>query len=104
MKAPVTLRAYESGEKKIPLRLALACAAVANGLLPWDKFAGDSFPKWRKAMDFSQHDAAKALGVSIKTYQQLEGGIDYNTGKKRAAPPVLALACSALLAGLAPIP
>jgi DNA-binding transcriptional regulator YiaG len=48
---------------------------------------------WRSAMDYTQPQAAQALGVSLRTVKSWESGF--------AAPPAfLALACAALAAGL----
>lgn len=50
---------------------------------------------WRSAMGYTQQQAAKELGVSLRTVKAWEAGF--------AAPPAfLALACAALAAGLGP--
>jgi len=50
---------------------------------------------WRSAMGYTQQQAAKELGVSLRTVKAWEAGF--------AAPPAfLALACAALSAGLGP--
>lgn len=50
---------------------------------------------WRSAMDYTQQQAAQALGVSLRTVKAWEAGF--------ASPPAfLALACAALVAGLGP--
>ena len=36
---------------------------------------------WRDSLDLSQRDAAKALGVTPATYQALERGTSFVTGK-----------------------
>ena len=53
------------------------------------------FRAWRSAMDYTQPQAAQALGVSLRTIKAWESGF--------AAPPAfLAPACAALAAGLGP--
>ena len=50
---------------------------------------------WRAHMDYTQQQAAAALGVSLRTVKAWEAGF--------AAPPAfLPLACAALAAGLGP--
>lgn len=55
----------------------------------------DDLRAWQRAMGYTQQHAAAALGVSWSTYKRWLVG----------EPPLLvALACSAIAAGLAPCP
>ncbi len=53
-------------------------------------------------MGYSQRAAAAALGVTLATYQRLERGADWTTGVAVHIDRRTALACAALMAGLAP--
>ena len=53
------------------------------------------FKKWRKELNFTQIEAAQALGVSFYTI------INFEQGRNRLKPQLL-LAMSALAAGLKP--
>ncbi len=57
---------------------------------------------WRTQMDMTQRQAAEALGVTLPTYQRLERGAAFDTGKPVEIDRRTALACAALAAGLAP--
>jgi DNA-binding XRE family transcriptional regulator len=59
--------------------------------------------QWRRRMEFTQKEAAEALGVAVNTFQAVERGISYNTGKPIALDRRTALACAALEARLKPI-
>jgi transcriptional regulator with XRE-family HTH domain len=48
---------------------------------------------WRKRLDLSQTEAANALGLSLRGYQNYEGG-------HRRITKVVALACAAVALGL----
>lgn len=58
---------------------------------------------WRAEMGFSQAAAARALGVTLATYQSLERGATWATGRAKSIDRRTALACAAILAGLAPL-
>jgi DNA-binding XRE family transcriptional regulator len=45
-----------------------------------------SFAKWRAKVGMTQAEAAKALGVSLTTIKQYEGGKHLSTGKKMSPP------------------
>lgn len=55
---------------------------------------------WRKHMRFAQRAAAEALGVALPTYQAMERGTAFATGKPVAIDRRTALACEALAAGI----
>ena len=57
---------------------------------------------WRESMQYSQRQAAAALGVQLVSYQRMERGADFATGKPVAIDLRTALACAALSAGLKP--
>lgn len=57
---------------------------------------------WREQMGYSQRAAAVALGVSLPTYQRMERGANFDTGKLQEIDLRTALACAALAEGLAP--
>lgn len=57
---------------------------------------------WRTQMDMTQRQAAEALGVTPTTYQRMERGADFTTGKPVEIDRRTALACAALAAGLGP--
>ena len=50
----------------------------------------------------SERELAEALGMSLKNYQQLERGTNFETGKPVTIDTRTALACAALRAGLQP--
>lgn len=52
--------------------------------------------QWRNRLGLSQGEAADAIGLSVRGYQ------NYESGKRRAPKPVL-LAAAAVLYGLKPI-
>jgi DNA-binding XRE family transcriptional regulator len=45
-----------------------------------------SFAKWRAKVGMTQAEAAKALGVSLTTIKQYEGGKHLSTGKEMSPP------------------
>jgi predicted transcriptional regulator len=55
------------------------------------------FADWRKRMGFNRKAAAEALGLSRNTVQKYEEGVT-------AVPLHIALACAALVRGIAPWP
>lgn len=55
---------------------------------------------WRAHMGWTQRQAAEALGISLVSYQRLERGADFDTGRPRSVDHRTALACAALAAGL----
>ena len=57
---------------------------------------------WRTSMGYTQRTAASALGVALKSYQQLESGKTFGTGTPIAIDQRTALACAALAARLPP--
>jgi transcriptional regulator with XRE-family HTH domain len=52
---------------------------------------------WRKRLDLSQTEAANALGLSLRGYQNYEGGL-------RPIPKPVRLACAAVALGLSEYP
>lgn len=56
---------------------------------------------WQARMGISGREAARRLGVSPGTYQDLVTGTSRTTKNPIALPPILGLACAALAAGLA---
>lgn len=65
-----------------------------------------SLVAWRTELGFSQREAASRLGLALKNYQFLEWG-ENRSFKDRPRPVVMskrvALACSAISAGLKPV-
>lgn len=57
---------------------------------------------WRADLGLSQRAAAVALGVTLATYQKMERGAAWDSGKPIAIDRRTALACAAIRAGLAP--
>lgn len=57
---------------------------------------------WRAQMGYTQRQAADALGVTPATYQRMERGADWTTGRPVKIDRRTALACAALAAGIAP--
>lgn len=55
-----------------------------------------TFRAWRKRLAYTQSQAAAALGVSLRTVQEWEGG-------RTAIPNLAPLACAAVAYGLPPI-
>lgn len=62
----------------------------------------DDIKAWRAHMGYTQRTAADALGVTLATYQAMERGTAFATGKPVAIDRRTALACTALAAGLTP--
>jgi DNA-binding XRE family transcriptional regulator len=62
----------------------------------------DEFKAWRKAMDYSQADAAKALDLSKGTIENYERGHRIDNKQPVVIPHVVALACAALFHRLTP--
>lgn len=58
--------------------------------------------KWRKSLGLTQRAAAQALGVVLTTYQSMERGRHWTTGKPVTLDKRTALACSAVAHGLPP--
>ena len=62
----------------------------------------DQLKHWRvETMRLTQQQAADALGVRLNTYQALERGQSWTTGKPITIDQRTALACAALAAGIA---
>ena len=59
--------------------------------------------RWRTRMGISQRAAAKALGLSLPGYQEIERGASFRDGRPRDADLRTRLACAALEQGIAPI-
>lgn len=57
---------------------------------------------WRADMGLSQRAAAAALGVAQSTYQAMERGAAWGTGRAMGIDLRTALACAAIRAGLVP--
>lgn len=51
---------------------------------------------WRRRLILSQAKAASELGISTKTYQELERGLTFGSNQPRAIDRRTALACWAL--------
>jgi len=62
----------------------------------------EQFKTWRKKMNLSQRQAADALGLSIQALGNYERGSRYEDGREVKIPKSIALACSAIAAGLEP--
>ena len=62
----------------------------------------ENLKAWRECMGYTQRRAAEALGVSLVTYQRMERGANFDTGRAMPIDRRTALACAALSAGLAP--
>ena len=62
----------------------------------------ESLRRWRADMGWSQRKAASELGITLKTYQQLERGQSWATGEPVLPCLRTALACAALRARLPP--
>lgn len=60
----------------------------------------DDLLSWRESLGLTQRGAAEALGVSLPTYQQMERGTAWATGKPVAIDKRTALACAAIKAGM----
>jgi transcriptional regulator with XRE-family HTH domain len=58
---------------------------------------------WRTRLGLSQRDAAKRLGITLQTYQDLENGVTMATGKPRELDVRTRLACAAIEKGVEPI-
>lgn len=57
---------------------------------------------WRADLSLSQRAAAAALGITLATYQKMERGAAWDTGRAIAIDRRTALACAAIRAGLVP--
>ena len=62
----------------------------------------DDLRRWQAHMDFTQAQAAKALGTSLATYKSWLSGRDPNTGRSIGIDHTVDLACAALVERLAP--
>lgn len=62
----------------------------------------EDLSRWREELKLTHRGAAEALGMSLTSYQQLERGENWKTGKPVTIDQRTALACAALRAGLAP--
>lgn len=60
------------------------------------------FRAWQSSMGLTVRAAAELLGVAPSTVQDWRTGTSRSTGQPVAVPRVVALACAALAAGLAP--
>ena len=57
---------------------------------------------WRTDLQMTQRAAAGALGVTLTTYQAMERGRSWMTGKPVSIDLRTALACAAVRAGVPP--
>lgn len=55
---------------------------------------------WRERMGWTQASAAEALGVAVKSYQELERGAYFGSNRPLGIDRRTALACTALAFGL----
>lgn len=62
----------------------------------------EQFKEWRKRMAFNQTEAATALGISKSSIELYERGSRRDDNREVIIPRTVALACSAVLAGLTP--
>jgi DNA-binding XRE family transcriptional regulator len=62
----------------------------------------DDFKAWRKLMDFSQSEAAEAIGVSRGSVENYERGSRREDGRAVEIPLTVALACAAVFRKLEP--
>lgn len=62
----------------------------------------DDFKAWRNRMDFTQQQAADALGLSRDTIANYERGSRREDNRLVEIPRVVALACAAVIAGAKP--
>lgn len=60
----------------------------------------DQMLAWREGMGWTQDSAAEALGVTRATYQRMERGEDWKTGKAVVIDRRTELACAAISAGI----
>lgn len=63
---------------------------------------GTDLAAWRASLRLSQRAAAAELGVTLATYQAMERGRSWGTGRPVPIDRRTALACAAVRAGLAP--
>jgi len=63
----------------------------------------EQFKAWRKRMNFTQQQAADALGLYRMTIINYERGHRYEDNRPVPIPRTVALACAALEAGLKPL-
>lgn len=64
------------------------------------KMSPTDLKAWRETMAYSQRAAAAALGITLATYQAMERGSNFATGKPVEIDRRTALACGALAAGV----
>jgi len=62
----------------------------------------EQFKLWRKKMKLSQRQAAEVLGLYRNTIVNYERGVRLENGMQVKIPRTVALACSAVEAGLEP--
>ena len=60
----------------------------------------ETLKAWRECMGYTQRRAAESLGVSLVTYQRMERGANFDTGRAMPIDRRTALACGALAAGV----
>lgn len=63
----------------------------------------DDLRAWQERMEISALEASRRLGVAYGTYRDWIAGASRTTGKAVRITRVVALACAALEAGLAPV-
>ncbi len=61
----------------------------------------EDFHAWRKRMGFKKIEAARALGIGVRTLDYYEAG-ERSDGGASPIPRAIALACAALAFGLPP--
>lgn len=59
--------------------------------------------EWRNRLTLTKQQASEALGISLKSYCELERGYRYDNGEKTSIDLRTRLACSAIENGLKPI-
>lgn len=64
----------------------------------------DQFRLWRKELGLTQAQAAFVLGISRSSVELYEAGRRRDNGRDVLIPRSIALACAALINGLAPWP
>lgn len=62
----------------------------------------DDLRRWQAEMGYTQDQAAAALSTPVSTYKRWLSGVNPNTGAPIELPPLLGLACAALLRGVKP--
>jgi len=65
--------------------------------------AGTPIKHWRSRLGIPQREAAKKLGLSLKRYQEIERGANFETGEPVRLDTRTALAAAAVEHGIDPI-